>query len=311
MTPKQTMPESGTDKKLQAKIAELRGKKHLPEQMVALVGIVAELQNAHLPNVVFIREGDALPDAIMQKRSPLEKRLSGLPILPGKEFLLDLESVKEVSAALLDAIPAAAPTIADLAGDLRKILDRNPSTLEAAAKEILNTELSETDLSCLDSWAKEHPAAPHFFRFVVTSAAMPSLVTAGRILGKEHDPEKVWHHGHCPVCGNQPLMGRLEGKEGRRMHTCSFCAFEYRVPRMGCPFCLAPETEGSEYYVSEDEPGYLLTVCDSCKNYFKLGDFREFDRPWLPLLDDLASLTLDLYAVQMGYKRPTLSGWGF
>lgn len=311
MSPKHAIPKSGTDKKLQAKIAELQDKKHLPEQMVALVTTVTKLQNAHLPKVAFIREQDHLPDEILQRLSSPEKRLSGLPILPGKEFPLDLESVKELSAALLEAIPSAVPTVADLTQDLRKLLDDNPTILDAAVREILNPELYGKETPCLDSWAKDHPASPHFFRFVLTSAAMPSLVTAGRILGKEYEQEKVWQHGHCPVCGNQPLIGRLEGKEGRRLHTCSFCAFEYRVPRMGCPFCLSPETEGSEYYISEDEPGYLLTVCDSCKNYFKLGDFREFDRPWLPLLDDLGSLTLDLYALQMDYKRPTLSGWGF
>ena len=140
---------------------------------------------------------------------------------------------------------------------------------------------------------------------------MPSLSLAGRILRKQHDSKKGYVHEHCTVWGNQPLIGKLDGKEGLRMHTCSFCSFEFRVPRLGCPFCLASESEGSEYYVSSDEPGYLLNVCDSCKNYFKLGDFREFDRYWQPMLDDLASITLDLYARQMGYTRPTLSGWGF
>lgn len=311
MSPKQNAEQNAADKKLQAKIIELQGKKHLPEEMTALAAEVARLQGESMAKVAFNAKPGQLPAAVMQKLSPPEKRFSGLPILPGRDFPLDMNSIRSLAGAVLDRIPTAAPTLAELAGELRAALAADPEKLEAASREILDAEQDREALPCLGVWAKEHPEAPHFFRFVVSSAAMPSLVAAGAILGKEHDREKVWPHGHCPVCGNQPLIGRLEGKEGRRMHTCSFCSYEFRAPRLGCPFCLAPETEGSEYYVSEDEPGYILNVCDSCKNYFKLGDFRELDRPWLPLLDDLGSLTLDLYAVQMGYKRPTLSGWGF
>ena len=106
-------------------------------------------------------------------------------------------------------------------------------------------------------------------------------------------------------------MGRLLDNEGVRMHVCSFCSFEYRVPRLGCPICLAADSEGTDYYASDDEPGYVLDVCAACGTYIKLADFRTFDRVWMPLLDDLASLSLDIYARQMNFTRPTLSAWGF
>ena len=311
MSTNQTSTQSLQEKKLRAKIAELKGKKHLPEQMVDLVATVATLQNSYLPTVAFAKGRESLSADTIQKISPPEQRYTGLSILPGKDFPIDMPLTEDLAAALLKSIPTAAPMLKNYAEELATVLTGNPSILEAACNEIRDTSRLDKDMPLLEAWGREHPDAPHFFRFVLTSAAMPSRVTLGRILGQEHDNEKAWPHGHCPVCGNQPLMGRLEGKEGRRMHTCSFCAFEYRAARMGCPFCLAPETEGSEYHVSDDEPGYLLSVCNACKNYFKIADFREFDRPWFPLLDDLSSLTLDLYAMQMGYKRPTLSGWGF
>lgn len=159
-------------------------------------------------------------------------------------------------------------------------------------------------------WEREHPDAPSLFRFVVRSAVMPSLTLTGRLLGEKHGGD-AWPHGHCPVCGSLPLIGRLMDGEGARRHTCSFCAFEYRVPRIGCPFCLSNACDGSRYYASEEEPGYRIDVCDACGNYLKIADLRRFDRAWMPLLDDLASLTLDMYARQMGYNRPTLSAWGF
>ncbi len=305
-----TTQSSLQDKKLQVKIAELQGKKHLPEQLVALVAEVSRLQSSYLPRVIFTGGRESLGEAVIQKISPQEKRYGGLPILPSKEFPLDMPLVAELAKALLGTLSEKASMPAAYAAELAAKLDE-PGLFEAACRETLDPSLSEKELSLLGAWEKEHPEAPHFFRFLATSAAMPSLVAVGRILGAEHDKEKVWPHGHCPVCGSLPLIGRLADKEGRRMHSCSLCGFEYRAPRLDCPFCLAMESAGAEYYASEDEPGYLLAVCKPCMNYFKLGDFREFDRPWFPLLDDLSSLTLDLYAAQLGYKRPTLSGWGF
>ena len=306
-----TAQKSPVDQKLQAKLAALRGKTHLPAELLELVTLVTRLQNEYLPKVVFNSGRKSLPAETADKRSPGDQRYAGLPILPGREFPLDLPLVEELARELLATLPEAIPLLADHAHDLAAKWDAKPDLLEAACREILDPSLYGQGLPHLDAWAEEHPEAPHFFHFVVMSAAMPSLVVVGRLLGEEHDKEKVWTHGHCPVCGNQPLMGRLVDKEGRRLHSCSFCGFEYRAPRMGCPFCLTSEDEGAEYHVSEDETGYLLTVCKSCNNYFKLGDFREYDRPWFPLLDDLSSITLDLYARKMDYSRPTLSGWGF
>ena len=309
MFPAVATQESLWEKRLEAKTAELQSKKHLPEQMVALVSEVTRLQHARLPEIRFHSKED-LGAEILGKLSPVEKRPAGLAILPGKEFPLDMPQVKALAQELLEKLPRKAPFLAACAEGLAPRL-AGPGIFEAACREVLDPSLQAKDLPLLGGWAQEHPDAPFFFRFIMTSAVLPSLVVVGRILGEDHDTGKVWQHGHCPVCGNLPLIGRLMDKEGLRMHSCSFCGFEYRAPRMGCPFCLEPETEGSEYHVSGDEPGYLLAVCKSCKNYFKLGDFRELDRPWFPLLDDLSSLTLDMYAAQMDYKRPTLSGWGF
>jgi FdhE protein len=308
-----TSPPSGApspDRRLEAKIAELREKKHLPEQMVSIAAAVTRLHHAFLPRVCFNSGRERLDALIQRGISPPEKRAGGLPILPGGEFPLDMPLVTELAKELLRALPEKAPALAPCAPLLAARIEE-PGILEAACREAIDLSHREQDLPLLGAWAKEHPEAPLFFRFIATSAALPCLIVVGGILGEAHDKERIWPHGHCPVCGNQPLIGRLADKEGRRLHTCSLCGFEYRAPRLGCPFCLAPESEGAEYHVSEDERGYLLTVCKSCKTYFKLGDFRECDRYWFPLLDDLASLTLDIYAAQLGCRRPTLSGWGF
>jgi FdhE protein len=213
--------------------------------------------------------------------------------------------------------------------ELEQRLRSAPALLESACRELLlevppspagaartgDEADIDPDTAPLAEWEETRPEAAFLFRFVALSAVMPSLHVAGELLGKHLDSARAWPHGHCPVCGSLPLIGRLagnwEGSEGARLHTCSFCLHEYRVPRLGCPFCLATPGEESRYYASDEEPGYLLDVCDSCHQYIKLADFRECDRPWLPALDDLISLALDAYARSQGYERPTLSAWGF
>jgi FdhE protein len=45
--------------------------------------------------------------------------------------------------------------------------------------------------------------------------------------------------------------------------------------------------------------------------YIKVTDFREMDRTSWPAMDDLESMSLDLAAMEQGWRRPTLSAWGF
>lgn len=293
----------------QSQVDALLRKKHLPEQMVVLVSEVSKLQYKYLPKVNFGSDS-SLPPNTLKRLAPPEKHHAGLPLLAGKDFPLDMHVAKELAKEILHTLPEALPHLKNEAAELDSMFDANARMLKDACREALKASTGRS-FPLFNGWANNHPHAPNFLRFIATSAAMPSLLTASRILSEKTNTEKVWLHGHCPICGNLPLMGRLTKKEGIRMHSCSFCGFEYRAPRIGCPFCLVEESEGTEYYTCDEEPGYMLSFCKPCKNYFKLADRREYDRPWYPFLEDLSSLALDFYAIQQGFNRPTLSGWGF
>jgi FdhE protein len=123
---------------------------------------------------------------------------------------------------------------------------------------------------------------------------------------------EVWPHGHCPLCGNPPLIGKLASKEGFRFHTCSLCRLEYRASRLGCPFCQEQESDKLDVFTADTQPDYAVYACRTCKSYIKLADFREYaGRVSLPALDDLESLPLDMLAQQRGFGRLTCSAWGF
>ena len=116
----------------------MRGKTHLPAELVELVTLVAKLRNEYLPKVVCNSGRKSLSAEATDKLSPGDRRYAGLPILPGREFPLDLSLVEDLVRELLATLPEAIPQLADHAHDLAAKLDARPDLLEAASREILD-----------------------------------------------------------------------------------------------------------------------------------------------------------------------------
>lgn len=96
------------------------------------------------------------------------------------------------------------------------------------------------------------------------------------------------------------------------MHTCSYCRTTFRAKRIQCPFCLEEDAKKLDYFTTENEPGYQVHVCRSCKSYIKIADFREFfGRESIPALDDLESLPLDIAAQNEDFHRSRLPSGGY
>lgn len=279
--------------------------------------MVSEVARIQLEAEEAVRFADAepsrLPVGLADLASKSDRHSQGAPILPAASFPLDMPLAESLIPRIMQVMEEQTPSLAPAVRQIRALFTVEPQLLQEGCREAIRTAQAcpKAQDNCFAAWEKRHPESPNTLFFVIRSAVMPSLTVAGRLLGAEHNHEQAWEHGHCPVCGSPPLMGRLLGTEGARMHTCSFCAFEYRVPRMTCPFCSAARGEGAEYLTSEEEPGYLLEICKDCKTCFKLADFRELDRPYIASLDDLSSLMLDIHARQMMFERPIPSAWGF
>jgi formate dehydrogenase maturation protein FdhE len=50
-------------------------------------------------------------------------------------------------------------------------------------------------------------------------------------------------------------------------------------------------------------------VCERCKGYLKVGNAFDPPPPELVAFDDLASVHLDVAAIERGYQRPTGTGY--
>lgn len=283
---------------LEKKLAELSRKTVLPAVMLDLVAATARAQLAARSKENVVITSDMIEET--------ERNLRGAPLLPRDAFPVDFIRATELFEELSRIVIASGAHFAEALDDIAAARASGELDLEKAfSRHIIG------DDAFFAAFGERTPNAPRMLGFLVQAALTPQLVAVAEAAYAHFPTDRTWNFGHCPVCASPPLMARFVGKVGARHLTCSFCQLEYRAKRLMCPYCGEEDHKQLEVFTAPDEPGYAVHVCLRCKNYIKTTDFREFDRPSLPILDDLESLTLDMAARNQGYTRPVLSAWGF
>ncbi len=126
-------------------------------------------------------------------------------------------------------------------------------------------------------------------------------------------PARVHRRGACPLCGGSPWVAvRREGSmmEGaKRMLGCALCGGEWLFGRILCPSCLEENPERLPSFSAQAHPTVRIEACETCRRYVKSIDLSEDARP-IPEVDDLSSLSLDLWAREQGFERiePGIAG---
>jgi FdhE protein len=113
--------------------------------------------------------------------------------------------------------------------------------------------------------------------------------------------ESGWTEGYCPICGKEPKIGEIKDEEGRRYLFCNQCGFEWHFKRIVCPFCGNDEQQALAYFTIEGDERYRVDVCNVCKRYIKMVDFRESKEEANLDVEDIATLHLDMLANEEGY----------
>ena len=96
-----------------------------------------------------------------------------------------------------------------------------------------------------------------------------------------------------------PIFGQASEIKGRRTLLCSLCLAEWTFPRTRCPACGEERAEKRPHHVSESWAHVRVEECGSCRTYVKAIDLREVGLA-VPVVDELASIDLDLWAVEQG-----------
>jgi len=289
------------------KLESMRGRDWIPDDLLDLLAQTSRIQLRACAAMA------AAPFAFPEGKASLEiSRRQGAPLLPAEDIPLPGRRGALVFRKILDMLRLRGGSLGTNAEEIHRALVRKAGAKDSMRPAQAFAALLRNDTAFFDSWAVRLPDAPALLRFLAISSLAPSFTRLHAALADRLCTNEVWPHGHCPLCANLPLIGKLVGREGFRCHTCSLCRLEYRVPRLGCPFCQERNGDKLSAFTADTVPGYTACVCQSCQGYIKLADFREYaDRVSLPALDDLESLPLDMLARQQGFKRLTFSAWGF
>jgi len=285
--------------KLDRKLKQLKTKSYLSGELIELLDTVSHLQlTAYAEATVCLPPESGLAST--------EDVLRGVSLIPREEFPFDQEQAKTLLDKLLNIVTSQEGPLGQGAATVKAALQQD----EFAPDQLFRYFL-DNDTAFFASWAERTPGAPKTLPFLVFAAMSPSIEAAADMLADKLPEMKVTPVGTCPICGSLPLISSLQQKEGFRHATCSFCRHDYRIKRIACPICGEEEQTKLTFFTAEEEPGFRVDVCDTCRTYIKTIDFRDLDRISVPVLDDLDSLALDYVAAGQGYKRATLSAWGF
>ena len=110
--------------------------------------------------------------------------------------------------------------------------------------------------------------------------------------------------GVCPICHRRPMVGVLRqmGDGAGRSLICSFCLGEWEFRRIVCPGCGEENDRSLPVFTASDFDHIRVECCDTCKTYIKSIDLTKNGHAD-PIVDELASAPLDLWARDRGYAK--------
>ena len=129
-----------------------------------------------------------------------------------------------------------------------------------------------------------------------TTDAARAFIVEGLLQAFPPDP--------CPYCSGSPVVSVLrEAAHGsRRSYVCAVCLAESAAARLGCVNCGETDVDKLPVFRTEATDPARIDACDSCRGYVKTIDFTR-DALACLIADDLASVSLDLWAREQGYQR--------
>lgn len=120
-----------------------------------------------------------------------------------------------------------------------------------------------------------------------------------------------YNHPLCPFCSRKPLAGvlRQQGDGAARWLLCGFCLAEWEFRRIVCPACGEEDNRKLPVYMADQFDYVRVECCDNCRIYLKSVDLTRNGLAE-PLVDEIASAPLDLWAREHGYAKlqPNLLG---
>jgi FdhE protein len=191
--------------------------------------------------------------------------------------------------------------------DLLRYAASGPPGLAAEARARERETPAEAHSRLHGCWVGDHELGSDY----LSRALLRPYVEVLAVL--EIVPDRPHLARHCPFCGGRPwIAARRTGAEidgAQRFLGCSLCGREWLFDRIRCPACEEEDPARLPSFRSEQHASVRIEACESCHQYLKSIDLTVDARP-IPEVDDLASLAMDLWAGEQGFRRiePGLAG---
>ena len=150
-----------------------------------------------------------------------------------------------------------------------------------------------------DAWRVNSPSAAREFLAQAFLQPYAELLRSRASLSR-----REVKYASCPFCHRKPGLGVLRqmGEGAARSMVCGFCAAEWDFRRLVCPGCGEEDDKKLPVFTASEFDFIRVECCESCKTYIKTIDLTKNGRAE-PLVDELASAPLDLWAREHGYAK--------
>lgn len=205
-------------------------------------------------------------------------------------------------------LPEFPELLASFPAFLSLIEEKAPARFAQVANDLCNSFSSAWSELLQHCWSntEQPPDSPEEFLALVFLQPCAEFVRSRAALQLEG-----YSHSLCPFCSRKPALGvlRPQGDGARRNLVCGFCLCEWDFRRLVCAACGQEDKSKLPVYTAEQFPHIRVECCDACHVYIKSVDLAKNGLAE-PLVDELASVPLDLWAQEHGYAKlhPNLLG---
>jgi FdhE protein len=236
--------------------------------------------------------------------------LQGAPLLPRTRIPLDAEAVRRCREKLVPEMARAFFNAADAILALDAAFASGRMRLPARLKSFLAKDALPEKKALEAAGTTREVAALYLGQIAKTLSEAVARSVAGTANGQE--ALQGWTKGYCPVCGSAPEISYLEGKEGRRRLGCSQCGTTWRYTRVACPSCESTDHDQIELFYLDGKAQERADACHLCRRYILHVDRRELSREFIPALEPLGLLHLDMIMQKKGFTpasaEPAVAG---
>ena len=184
---------------------------------------------------------------------------------------------------------------------LTMVESNGPDALGGEARILLAANERERDQTLIDYW---HAPSDTFFAKAFLQPYAQWLSESG---AKPNDRGLGSDGNRCPFCAGKPQVSVLQIKEassesGGRDLMCATCLGYWPFGRVVCANCNEQDPARIGYYHAPEYDHVRIETCETCKHYIKAVDLTKYGFA-VPIVDEVASAPLDLWAREHGFTK--------